>query len=74
MLLENNEVEILGPWPGNSADLNSIENLWSIVDRRVDKKKHTNLVQLIDLIEQEWKSIDQNIIYESLVHSKPKRI
>ena len=71
--LDDNEVEILGPWPGNSADLNPIENLWSIVKNRVNKKKSTNLPKLGALIEEEWKSIDQKIV-ESLVNSMPKRI
>ena len=70
--LDDHGVEILGPWPGNSADLNPIENLWSIVKRQVNSKKPTNLTQLGALIEEVWKSIDQNII--SLVQSMPKRI
>ena len=28
---ENNGVEILGPWSGNSPDLNPIENYWVIL-------------------------------------------
>lgn len=71
--LDDNGVEILGPWPGNSADLNPIENLWSIVKSRVNRNKPTNLAQLGALIEEEWKSIDQKVI-ETLVHSMPKRI
>lgn len=71
--LDDNGVQILGPWPGNSADLNPIENLWSIVKNKVNKNKPTNLTQLGDLIEAEWKAIDQKII-NSLVNSMPKRI
>uniref|UniRef100_A0AAZ3S1T4 Transposase n=1 Tax=Oncorhynchus tshawytscha TaxID=74940 RepID=A0AAZ3S1T4_ONCTS len=54
-------IDILGPWPGNSPDLNPIENLWSILKRRVDKQKPTNSDQLQALIMQEWAAISQDV-------------
>uniref|UniRef100_A0AAZ3QF10 Tc1-like transposase DDE domain-containing protein n=1 Tax=Oncorhynchus tshawytscha TaxID=74940 RepID=A0AAZ3QF10_ONCTS len=53
--------DILGPWPGNSPDLNPIENLWSILKRRVDKQKPTTSDKLQALIMQEWAAISQDV-------------
>lgn len=43
-LLGEQNVKILGPWPGNSPGLNPIENLWS--RRRVDNQKLSNSVRI----------------------------
>ncbi|CDQ69127.1 unnamed protein product [Oncorhynchus mykiss] len=55
--LGEQNIDILGPWPGNSPDLNPIENLWSILKRRVDKQKPTNADKLKTLMMQEWAAI-----------------
>ena len=65
--------DILGPWPGNSLDLNPIENLWSILKRRVDKQKPTNSDKLQALIMQEWAAISQDVA-QKLIDSMPGRI
>ncbi|CAJ0956792.1 unnamed protein product [Ranitomeya imitator] len=71
-LMEQN-IEILGPWPGNSPDLNPIENLWSIIKRRVDKQKPTNSGKMQALIMQEWTAISQDLV-QKLIESMPGRI
>ena len=59
--LGEQNVDILGPWPGNSPDLNHIENLWSILKRRADKQKPINYDKLQALIMQEWAAISQDV-------------
>uniref|UniRef100_A0A674EGJ2 Paired domain-containing protein n=1 Tax=Salmo trutta TaxID=8032 RepID=A0A674EGJ2_SALTR len=71
--LGEQNIAILGPWPGNSPDLNPIENLWSILKRRVDKQKPTNSDKLQALIMQEWAAISQDVA-QKLIDSMPGRI
>ena len=40
-------------WPSNSPDLNPIENLWNIVERRMPK----NCGELKQFMEEEWQNI-----------------
>jgi hypothetical protein len=63
----------MGPWPGNTPDLNLIENLWSIPKRRVDKQKPTNSDKLQALIMQEWAAISQDVA-QKLIDSMPGQI
>lgn len=58
--LGEQNIKILGPWPGNSPGFNPIENLWSIL-KRVDKQNPTNSDKLQALILQEWAAINQNV-------------
>ena len=71
--LGEQNIKILGPWPGNSPDLNPIENLWSILKRRVDKQKPTNSDKLQALIMQEWTAISQDLV-QKLMDSMSGRI
>lgn len=41
--LEEQNIEIFYPWPGNSLDLNPFENLRSILKRRIDKQNSDKL-------------------------------
>ena len=59
--LGEQSIDILGPCPGNSPDLNPIENLWSILKRRVDNQNPTNSDKLQALITQEWAAISQDV-------------
>ena len=54
-------------WPGNSPDLNPIENLWSILEDRVGKMANaTKLEDLILQVKSAWA--------KNLVCSMPARI
>src|SRR4029434_10566195 len=71
--LGEQNIDILGPCRGNSTYLNPIENLWSILKRRVDKQKPTNSDKLQALIIQEWAAISQDVA-QKLIDSMPGRI
>ena len=63
-----------GEWPGNSPDLNPIENLWSILKDSVSQMENvTKIEDLIFQVKKAWASIDPNIL-ENLVASMPDRI
>ena len=51
-------------WPSHSPDLNPIENLWSIIKRRVyaDGKQYTSKDALWKAIKQESNSIPRSLI------------
>lgn len=59
-------------WPAQSPDLNPIENLWEIVDKKIRAKNITNQDVLFKQIENAWHSIDPEII-TNLISSMPKR-
>ena len=67
----------LMPWPSQSPDLSIIENLWAIIKYRVARKRYSNIVELIEVIRDEWRQIgaDPNHkILRALCESMPKRL
>ncbi len=54
-------------WPSMSPDPNPVEHLWSILKRKVEKHKVSNIHQLCDVIRVEWKKTP-------VVNSIPKRV
>jgi len=72
--LEENNVKVLD-WPGNSPDLNPIENLWAILKKRLAKQDCSSKTRLIEKTIQIWYH-DEEIhrICKTLVDSMPNRI
>ncbi|KAJ6230810.1 hypothetical protein M0813_06378 [Anaeramoeba flamelloides] len=62
---------VLSPWPPNSPDLNPIENLWSIMDKRLKNVQPSNEEEFILEIIRVWEGITWEII-ENLVTSMTK--
>src|SRR5688572_9469209 len=58
---EDNLIEIL-PWPAQSPDINPIETLWDILERRVRKHKPLpkNKNDFFMILEEEWHKIEES--------------
>ena len=62
-------------WPGNSPDLNPIENLWSILQNKVDeqKKQPTTIDSLKQMLKKGWSEIKPETL-QNLSDSMPERM
>lgn len=60
-------------WAPKSPDLNPIEMLWSIIDKRLAAKPIYSKSELKDRLQEEWNNIDQDLCIK-LVESMPERI
>ena len=61
-------------WPGNSPDLNPIENLWAIVKKRIHKYRPTTKETLIAAIIKVWFHEITPETCKKLIDSMPRRI
>ena len=72
--LEKENVPLL-PWPGNSPDMNPIENVWELMKREVAKEMITTKTRLIEKIIQVWNhhpKMQETV--QACINSMPKRI
>ena len=62
-------------WPARSPDLNPIENVWSLLKRRVRRsiRSGDDLSRLEALLRQEWDRLSQEVI-NRLIESMSSRI
>ncbi|GFS13645.1 transposable element Tcb2 transposase [Elysia marginata] len=72
-LYENN-IPVLHPWPPYSPDMNPIEHLWDLLDRRVRMRQPQpqNLLQLERALHEEWDNIPQQAV-QRLIGSMRRR-
>ena len=59
-------------WVAKSPDLNSVEMLWSIIDKRLATKPIYTKEQLKERLKEEWNGIDQQL-YLNLIDSMSNR-
>ena len=66
--------QILGPWPGNSPDLNPIENAWTQVKKQVAAMHPNSLQDMIKAVETVWTQKVSPDYCKKLCRSMPDRI
>lgn len=71
--LDKEGVKCIDNWPGNSPDLNWIENLWGIVQSKVSGKCYKSLGVWKAAVEQEWGSINLSVL-KSCASSMRERV
>lgn len=60
-------------WPPQSADLNPIENLWSMLDSKVPPSGRKNQNEFFGSLQTAWNELSPNLL-QKLVESMPKRL
>jgi len=73
MYLENKGFRVLQDWPARSPELSPIENLWAIVQRRVDLLGPTDAEELWRLVKQGWDTVTDEEA-RALLDSFPARL
>jgi len=71
--LKNKKVEVLEDWPPRSPELTPIENMWAIVQQRVDACGPSDAEELWKFVKQEWDAIPEETV-NNLVGSFPSRL
>ena len=60
--LSSKNVEILHCWPARSPDLSPIENMWAIIQKRVDSHGPSDAEELWRFVKAEWEAVSMDTV------------
>ena len=72
--LHSANIQVIGPWPGNSPDLNPIENCWHIMKNKIAHHNSTSWNDMHENIKQVWCQEISVDYCRKLVESMPARL
>lgn len=67
------QLNYIEDWPGNSPDLNPIENLWALIKRKLRERDTSSLSKLEYAIRDIWTNLDSQWL-RNLAESVPRRL
>lgn len=71
--LSEKSIQVL-EWPGNSPDLNPIENCWHVIKKKLVENKQSSLPNFIEAIKKVWCTDMSTDYFRKLSDSMPKRL
>ena len=71
--MDDNNINFIRDWPGNSPDLNPIENLWDNIKKKLKGKDISSLPKLEAALRECWDAHPRNRL-ENLALSLPNRL
>ena len=69
--LEQKGIAVVEGWPTKGDDINPMENLWAILDERLEQKKFHTKKSMEKAVRSIWDNVDKRVLYKrSLIPSQ----